>query len=51
MKLLKQDKGQQACAKAFVDAIREGNPSPIAYDEIMESSRVSIQVADSLHNR
>ena len=51
MKLLKQDKGQQACARAFVDAIREGKPSPIAYDEIMESSRVSIEVAESLRQR
>jgi predicted dehydrogenase len=48
MKLLKQDKGQQACARAFLDAIREGKPSPISYDEIMESSRVSIEVAESL---
>ena len=48
MKLLKQDKGQIACIKAFVNAIREGNPSPIPYEEVMESSRVSIEVADSL---
>jgi predicted dehydrogenase len=48
MKLRKQDKGQQACAKAFVDAIRDGKPSPIPYGEVMESSRVSIEVAESL---
>jgi predicted dehydrogenase/threonine dehydrogenase-like Zn-dependent dehydrogenase len=48
MKLYKQDKGQAACAKAFVDAIRNGKPSPIPYDEVMESSRISIEVAESL---
>jgi predicted dehydrogenase/threonine dehydrogenase-like Zn-dependent dehydrogenase len=50
MKLLKQDKGQKACAKAFVDAIRDGKPSPIPYKEVMESSRVSIEVAESLRH-
>jgi len=48
MKLYKQDKGQQACAKAFVDAVRNGAPAPIPFDEVMESSRVSIEVAESL---
>jgi predicted dehydrogenase/threonine dehydrogenase-like Zn-dependent dehydrogenase len=48
MKLFKQDKGQKACAKAFVDAVREGKPAPIPYEEVMESSRVSIEVAKSL---
>lgn len=48
MKLLKQDKGQAACAKAFVDAIKQGKPSPISYEDVMESSRVAIEVAESL---
>jgi predicted dehydrogenase len=48
MKLRKQNKGQKACAKAFIDSIREGKPSPIPYEEVMESSRVSIEVAVSL---
>lgn len=48
MRLLKQDKGQDACAKAFVDAIRQGHESPIPYAELMESSRVSIEVANLL---
>jgi hypothetical protein len=39
---LKQDKGQNACAAAFLDAVREGRPSPIPFDEIMEVSRVSV---------
>ena len=48
MKLMKQDKGQVACAKAFVDSVKCGKPSPILYEEVMESSRVSIEVAESL---
>jgi predicted dehydrogenase/threonine dehydrogenase-like Zn-dependent dehydrogenase len=48
MRLFRQDKGQKACAKAFVNAVREGKESPISYEEIMEISRVSIEVAESL---
>ena len=48
MKLIKQDKGHLACAKTFLDAIRDGKPSPIPIEEIIESSRVSIEVAESL---
>jgi predicted dehydrogenase/threonine dehydrogenase-like Zn-dependent dehydrogenase len=44
-RLWRQDKGQTACAFAFVEAVREGGPSPIAPDEILEVSRVSIEVA------
>ena len=50
MKLFKQDKGQKACAKAFVESIVKGEESPISYEEVMESSRVSIEVANSLRN-
>jgi len=48
MKLLKQDKGQVACARAFIESIKQGASAPIPYDEVMESSRVSIEVAESL---
>jgi len=50
MKLFKQDKGQKACAKAFVESIINGKGSPISYEEVMESSRVSIEVANLLRN-
>ena len=50
MKLFKQDKGQKACAKAFIDSISNGEMSPIAYEEVMESSRVSIEVANALRS-
>jgi len=48
MKLIKQDKGQKTCAQAFIDCIRNGKEAPIPYEEVMESSRVSIEVAESL---
>jgi predicted dehydrogenase/threonine dehydrogenase-like Zn-dependent dehydrogenase len=50
MKLFKQNKGQKACAKAFIESIVNGKESPIPYEEVMESSKVSIEVADSLRN-
>jgi predicted dehydrogenase/threonine dehydrogenase-like Zn-dependent dehydrogenase len=50
MKLFKQDKGQKSCAKAFIDSISNGSEAPIPYEEVMESSRVSIEVANSLHS-
>ena len=51
MNLMKQDKGQDACAAVFIDAIRNGKPAPIPFDEIMESARVSIEIADMLRSQ
>jgi predicted dehydrogenase/NADPH:quinone reductase-like Zn-dependent oxidoreductase len=49
MNLLRQDKGQRACAAAFVRALEDGScVSPIPFDEIIEVSRVTIQVAQAL---
>ena len=45
MNLWRQDKGQKACAAAFVKAISAGGPAPIPFDQIMEVARVSIEVA------
>jgi predicted dehydrogenase len=45
MNLWRQDKGQKACAKAFVQAIESRAPVPIPFDEILEVSRVSIELA------
>ncbi|PTR02779.1 threonine dehydrogenase-like Zn-dependent dehydrogenase [Nitrosomonas nitrosa] len=42
MNLWSQDKGQRACAEAFVKAINEGGLSPIPFTEIVEVSRMSI---------
>ncbi len=45
MNLWYQDKGQRACAQAFLEAIRRGEASPITADEIFEVSRVAIELA------
>ena len=45
MNLWRQDKGQKACAAAFVKAVSAGGPAPIPFDQILEVARVSIEVA------
>jgi predicted dehydrogenase len=42
MRLWKQDKGQKACAAAFVAAVRDGGPSPIPFEELAEVARTTI---------
>jgi predicted dehydrogenase len=46
-KLWRQDKGQTACAAAFVGAIKAGAASPIPLEEILEVSRVTIAVSEA----
>ena len=46
MNLRRQDKGQKACAAGFVDAVRSGKASPIAFEEIVEVSRVCIEISN-----
>jgi predicted dehydrogenase/threonine dehydrogenase-like Zn-dependent dehydrogenase len=48
MNLWRQDKGQTACAAAFVAAAQGGRPSPIPLDELLEVGRVSILVEEAL---
>lgn len=50
LNLWRQDKGQNACAAAFIAAIRDGGVVPIPFEELMESSRVSIEVASTLQD-
>lgn len=45
MNLWQQDKGQSACVKAFVEAIQTNNEAPIPFEEIVEVSRLSIELA------
>lgn len=47
MNLWRQDKGQKACAAAFVQAVAHGRPAPIPFDELMEVARVSIAVSEA----
>lgn len=48
MNLWRQDKGQAECVKAFVRAVEKGDGSPIPLEEVLEVSRVAIEVARSL---
>lgn len=50
MNLWRQDKGQKACAAAFVRAVEEGGPAPIPLGELIEVSRVTIELAASVEN-
>lgn len=48
MNLWRQDKGQKACAAAFLNAVQVGGPCLIPIDETLEISRVSIEVAGAV---
>ncbi len=48
MNLWRQDKGQKACAAAFLRAVSSGGASPIALAELLEVGRVSIEIESSL---
>lgn len=43
--LLRQDKGQKASAAAFVKSVQTGGPAPVPPAELLEVSRVSIELA------
>lgn len=49
--LWKQDKGQSACAAAFVDAISSGGPAPIPLGELLEVARVTIEAAEMVRDQ
>ncbi len=50
MNLWKQDKGQNACAAAFLQAVQAGSPA-IPPEEIFEVARVTIEVANLLRQQ
>jgi predicted dehydrogenase/threonine dehydrogenase-like Zn-dependent dehydrogenase len=45
MNLWRQDKGQRACAAAFVRALESGGQSPIPLDEVLEVARFTLEAA------
>ena len=49
--LLKQNKGQMECVKAFLDAIRKGGIEPIPREEIFEVSRAAIEAAKQISEK
>ncbi|MFT6300749.1 MAG: putative dehydrogenase/threonine dehydrogenase-like Zn-dependent dehydrogenase [Saprospiraceae bacterium] len=51
MNLWQQDKGQKACAKAFLDSISQGLPAPISASEVFEVAQVTIEVSQQLREQ
>ena len=51
MNLIRQDKGQVACATAFLQSIEKGESAPIPFEQLVEVSKVSIEVAEQLRNQ
>lgn len=49
--LWRQDKGQSACAAAFVRAIETGGPAPIPAAELFEVAKVTLDVAAQLRQQ
>ena len=45
---LNQDKGQNECIKSFLNSIRQGKESPVPFEEILEVSDISINLAEEL---
>jgi predicted dehydrogenase len=48
LNLLRQDKGQRACAAAFVRAIEQGDEPPIPFEELVEVAEHTVALAESL---
>lgn len=48
LNLWRQEKGQRACVRGFLRAIREGTEAQIPLDQILEVSRVAIEIGESL---
>jgi predicted dehydrogenase/threonine dehydrogenase-like Zn-dependent dehydrogenase len=46
--LWRQDKGQKQCAAAFVQAVRNGGPPPIPFDELIEVAEATLAAHEEL---
>jgi predicted dehydrogenase/threonine dehydrogenase-like Zn-dependent dehydrogenase len=47
MNLWRQDKGNAECARAFVKAVSSGSGEPIPFEELLEVTRVSLEVVEA----
>jgi len=48
LKLWRQDKGNRNCAEAFLRAVATGGPAPIPFEELVEVTRATFEMADAL---
>lgn len=46
MKLWRQEKGHRAEHKVFLDAVQNGDPSPISFAEMVEVTKTTIELAN-----
>ncbi|KZX54476.1 dehydrogenase [Erythrobacter sp. HI00D59] len=49
--LWRQDKGQRACAKAFLNAVESGGATPIPREELFEVAQATIEIANMLRSQ
>ena len=47
-KILSQDKGQKEQVRSFVDSVLNGGPAPIVFEEIMNTTEVTLKVIESI---
>jgi predicted dehydrogenase/threonine dehydrogenase-like Zn-dependent dehydrogenase len=47
LNLWRQDKGQRACARAFIDAVQQHGAAPIPFEELLEVSRVTLALGEA----
>jgi predicted dehydrogenase len=50
-KLLSQDKGQKEMVKAFIDSIKNGQTSPISFEEIYTATLATIKIIESIRSK
>ena len=50
-KLINQDKGHKQEVKEFISAIKEGKPTPISFEEIYYSTKMSFDIIKSIRKR
>ena len=48
MNLWRQDKGHKLEIQAFLDSVRFGKQSPISINELIEETRITLEIANSL---
>jgi len=46
----KQDKGHKAEMRAFLEAVRSGQPSPTPFQEVLRSTAATLSIVESLHS-
>ena len=44
MRLLRQDKGNNQCVDSFINSIKLDLPTPISFNELIEVSKISINL-------